>query len=295
MPMATAPKEFNNIAIAVHPNNEQAYALAEEIGASLDAQGKEVLLGRMDEITLRAGVSNGKQDLLIALGGDGTMLRAGHISAASQVPILGINLGRYGFLTEIQRDEWQDALQRVLAGDFWLEKRMMLEAVLYRDEQEFGRWNALNDAVISRGETIRPVQLEIFINGRHLSTIVADAVIASTATGSTAYAMAAGGPILSPELRNFVLVPVAPHLSIEQSLVLDESVLISVNVHTSHDAVISIDGQPAIKVNNEDRVEIHASNDLVQFIRFQDPGYFYRNLIPYMDQNPAIKKTNVRN
>lgn len=292
--MATNPTEFNSIAIAVHPKNEQAYALAEEIGAFLETGGKKVLLGRMDEATLRNGVSNGKQDLLIALGGDGTMLRAGHISAASQVPILGINLGRYGFLTEIQRDEWPDALQRVLAGDYWLEKRMMLESVLLRKGKEFDRWYALNDAVISRGETIRPVELEIFINNRHLSTIVADAIIASTATGSTAYAMAAGGPILSPELRNIILVPVAPHLSIEQSLVLDETVLISVNVYTSHEAVISIDGQPAIKLDNEDQVEIRASDDVVQFIRFQDPGYFYRNLIPYMDQNPAIKKTNVR-
>lgn len=292
--MATTPIEFNSIAIAVHPKNEQAYNLAEEIGAFLETGGKKVLLGRMDEATLRDGVSNGKQDLLIALGGDGTMLRAGHISAASQVPILGINLGRYGFLTEIQRDEWPDAIQRVLAGEYWLEKRMMLESVLLRKGKEFDRWYALNDAVISRGETIRPVELEIFINNRHLSTIVADAIIASTATGSTAYAMAAGGPILSPELRNIILVPVAPHLSIEQSLVLDETVLISVNVYTSHEAVISIDGQPAIKLENRDQVEIRASDDVVQFIRFQDPGYFYRNLIPYMDQNPAIKKTNVR-
>ena len=293
--MATIPTEFNRIAIAVHPKNEQAYSLAEKIGTSLKEGGKTVLLGRMDDDSLRSGVQQGKQDLLIALGGDGTMLRAGHISAASQVPILGINLGRYGFLTEIQRDEWPEALQRVLAGDFWLERRMMLESVLFRAGEEFGRWNALNDAVISRGETIRPVELEIFINERHLSTIVADAIIASTATGSTAYAMAAGGPILSPELRNIILVPVAPHLSIEQSLVLDESVLISVNVHTSHEAVISIDGQPAISLDNDDRIEIHASKDVVQFIRFQDPGYFYRNLIPYMDQHPAIKKTNVRN
>ena len=116
-----------------------------------------------------------------------------------------------------------------------------------------------------------------------------------TATGSTAYAMAAGGPILSPELRNIILVPVAPHLSIEQSLVLSENVLVTVTVHTSHQAVISIDGQPPIQLESRDRVEILASDHAVQFIRFQDPGYFYRNLIPYMDQNPSIKKKDVRN
>ena len=284
---------FDRVAIAVHPYNQEAYSLAEEIGASLEEEGKTVLLGRMDDSALREGISSSNQDLLIALGGDGTMLRAGHISAVAKVPILGINLGRFGFLTEIQRDEWQGALQRVMAGDFWVEERMMLQSILYRDEQEIGKWDVLNDAVISRGATIRPIQLKILINEKHLSTIIADAIIASTATGSTAYAMAAGGPILSPELRNVILVPVAPHLSIEQTLVLSENVLVSVFVNTSHQAVISIDGQPPIDLINDDKIEIKASDDSVRFIRFKDPGYFYRNLIPYMDQNPSIKKNHV--
>jgi len=282
--------KFDKIAIAVHPLSQEAYLLAEEICASLEGKGLNVLLGRMDEPNLREAISNGSQELLIALGGDGTMLRAGHIAAISSTPILGINLGSFGFLTEVQRDEWSGALDRVLAGDFRLEKRMMLQSTLFRDGKELGSWNALNDSVISRGETIRPVQLIIEINNRHLSTIVADAVIASTATGSTAYAMAAGGPILSPELRNVILVPVAPHLSIEQSLVLSEDVRIAVIVNTSHQAVMSIDGQPPVSLVNEDRIEIKASDQAVTFIRFQDPGYFYRNLIPYMDQNPTIKK-----
>ena len=288
--MPKEKRDINSIAIAVHPKNEEAYDLAQEIRDFLKDLGKDVLLGRMDEETLRAGMLNGNQDLLVALGGDGTMLRAGHISADPQVPILGINMGRYGFLTGVQRNEWQEALQRILAGDYWLEKRMMLESALIREGREIGRWNALNDVVISRGEEIRPVQLKIHINQRHLSTIVADAIIASTATGSTAYAMAAGGPILSPELRNIILVPVAPHLSIEQTLVLAESVLVAVEVFTSHQAVICVDGQPPIALKTEDWIEIHASENVVEFIRFEDPGYFYRNLIPYMDQNPSIKK-----
>ncbi|MFL7813567.1 MAG: NAD(+)/NADH kinase [Anaerolineales bacterium] len=288
--MPKEKRDINSIAIAVHPKNEEAYDLAQEIRDFLKDLGKDVLLGRMDEETLRAGMLNGNQDLLVALGGDGTMLRAGHISADPQVPILGINMGRYGFLTGVQRNEWQEALQRILAGEYWLEKRMMLESTLIREGREIGRWNALNDVVISRGEEIRPVQLKIHINQRHLSTIVADAIIASTATGSTAYAMAAGGPILSPELRNIILVPVAPHLSIEQTLVLAESVLVAVEVFTSHQAVICVDGQPPIALKTEDWIEIHASENVVEFIRFEDPGYFYRNLIPYMDQNPSIKK-----
>jgi NAD+ kinase len=291
--MSKESSNYANIALAVHPKNLEAYALAEEIGAFLETQDRSILLGTMDDQALRNSIIEGNQDLLIALGGDGTMLRAGHISAPSQVPILGINHGSYGFLTEIQREDWQAALLRVLEGDYWLEERMMLRTVLSRAGDIIGEWDALNDAVISRGETIRPVKLAININSRHLSTIVADAIIASTATGSTAYAMAAGGPILSPELRNILLVPVAPHLSIEQSLVLPETVVVSITVRTSHQAVISIDGQPPMDLASDDQVEITASRDAVKFIRFQDPGYFYRNLIPYMDQNPVIKKNNV--
>jgi len=291
--MEKETQNFEKIALAVHPKNQEAYVLAKKIGSFLETQGKSILLGTMDDQELRTAISGGSQELLIALGGDGTMLRAGHISAPARVPILGINLGSFGFLTEIQRDDWQAALLRVLEGDYWLEERMMLKTVLIRDDREIGQWNALNDAVISRGETIRPIKLGIFINTRHLSTIVADAIIASTATGSTAYALAAGGPILSPELRNIILVPVAPHLSIEQALVLSEDVVVSVTVRTSHQAVISIDGQPPIDLVTDDQVQITASDDAVNFIRFQDPGYFYRNLIPYMDQNPSIKKSYV--
>jgi len=291
--MEKETQNFDKIALAVHPKNQEAYVLAKKIGSFLETQGKSILLGTMDDQELRTAISGGSQELLIALGGDGTMLRAGHISAPARVPILGINLGSFGFLTEIQRDDWQAALLRVLEGDYWLEERMMLKTVLIRDDREIGQWNALNDAVISRGETIRPIKLGIFINTRHLSTIVADAIIASTATGSTAYALAAGGPILSPELRNIILVPVAPHLSIEQALVLSEDVVVSVTVRTSHQAVISIDGQPPIDLVTDDQVQITASDDAVNFIRFQDPGYFYRNLIPYMDQNPSIKKSYV--
>jgi NAD+ kinase len=285
--------DYLKIALAFHPKNMEAHQMAQEIGSYLESQGKEISLGTMDDQIFRDNITHGSQDLLLALGGDGTMLRAGHISAPSKTPILGINLGSYGFLTEIQKEEWQSALTRVLKGDYWLEERLMLQAVLTRNTKVIGKWNALNDAVISRGETIRPIKLGININTRHLSTIVADAIIASTATGSTAYAMAAGGPILSPDLRNILLVPVAPHLSIEQSLVLSENVVVSISVQTSHQAVISIDGQAPIDLASEDQIEITASGDSVQFIRFQDPGYFYRNLIPYMDQNPVIKKNNV--
>lgn len=287
--------EFKDVVIVAHPKNHRAHQIAEQIASYLTSEGKKIILGKIEDHSLREDVQAGDFDLLIALGGDGTMLRAGNLSAPQQLPILGINLGRFGFLTEIQHDGWQAALQRLTDGDYWLEHRMMLSTSHWRGEQQIDRWTALNDVVISRGETIRPIQLEISLNNRHLSTYVADAIIASTATGSTAYAMAAGGPILSPELRNIVLVPVAPHLSIEQPVVLEENVGITVSTYSEHQAVVSVDGQEAVDLQNGDTVQIGAGDHSVQFIRFQDPGYFYRNLIPYMDRNPSISKNHERN
>ena len=283
---------FEDVVIVAHPRNQRANKIAGEIAAYLDGDGKKVILGKADDQNLRENVQVGDHDLLIALGGDGTMLRAGHLSAPYHIPILGINLGRFGFLTEIQQDAWKEALNRLLSGDYWLENRMMLSARHWREDRLLGEWSALNDVVVCRGEVIRPIELEISINSRHLSTYIADAIVASTATGSTAYAMAAGGPILSPELKNIVLVPVAPHLSIEQPLVLDESVSISIAAYSEHQAVISIDGQDPVELENGERVEIESSDHYVQFVRFQDPGYFYRNLIPYMDRNPSISKNH---
>jgi NAD+ kinase len=142
--------------------------------------------------------------------------------------------------------------------------------------------------VVSRGNIVRPIHLIAEVDGRYLTTFVADALIASTPTGSTAYALAAGGPILPPELRNILIVPVAPHLSIERAIVLAEGSSVSITVQTDHEAVVSADGQTPVPMANNDCVTAHAGEHTVQFIRFQDPGYFYRNLTPHMNQNPSI-------
>ena len=148
------------------------------------------------------------------------MLRAGHLGGPCNIPILGINMGHFGFLMEVRQPQWHDFLGRLLLGDFWLEKRMMLCAEQWRGDQKLGAWDVLNEVVVTRGQVVRPVQLTTSIDGRFLTTYVADGLIAATATGSTGYALAAGGPILPPELRNILLVPVAPHLSIDRAIVL---------------------------------------------------------------------------
>jgi NAD+ kinase len=125
------------------------------------------------------------------------------------------------------------------------------------------------------------------VDDRHLTTYFADGLIIATPTGSTAYALAAGGPILPPDLRNILLVAVAPHLSIDRAIVLAEGSSVNVTVETDHQAVLSVDGQAPIHLTNGDQVHVRASDHTCNFIRFQDPGYFYRNLTPHMSNNPV--------
>ncbi|MEJ2600027.1 MAG: NAD(+)/NADH kinase [Anaerolineales bacterium] len=278
---------FQNIAVAANPQVKEAANEAEKIATHLNELGIRNYHGLLYDESLRKRVNNGEFDLLIALGGDGTMLRAGHLCGPSNVPILGINLGRFGFLTEVKRDEWLQVMPRLLSGDCWVEKRMMLTAEQWRDERVLDSWEVLNETVISRGKVVRPLHFYAYVDGRLLTTYVADALIAATPTGSTAYALAAGGPILPPELRNILLVPVAPHMSFDRAIVLAEGSTVSITAEADHPAMLSLDGQMPIQLANKDRVDVHASNHSVQFVRFQDPGYFYRNLTQHMNKNSS--------
>jgi NAD+ kinase len=215
------------------------------------------------------------------------MLRAGHLCAPAGIPILGINVGRFGFLTAVQQESWKQTLDRVLSGDYWIENRMMLQAEHWREQGLLGSWEIVNEAFIGRGNVVRPVQLLTEVDGHYLTTYVADGLIVATATGSTAYALAAGGPILPPQLRNILIVPVAPHLSVERAIVIHEGSWVRVTVNTDHEASITVDGQPSIELENGDHVFVRAGEHTLQFIRVQDPDYFYRNLTSRMNQNPT--------
>jgi NAD+ kinase len=285
MPGLSEP--VKRIAVAAHPQLPEAIRLGAQIATALEEQGLAVDYGLLYDDSIRQSLNQRQAQMLIALGGDGTMLRAGHLCGPVNIPILGINVGHFGFLVEIKHQNWREMLPRLLEGDYWLERRMMLLAEHIRSSQCIGRWEVLNDVVVSRGQMVRPVHLVAQVDERYLATYVADALIAATATGSTAYAMAAGGPILAPELRNILLVPVAPHLSIEHAIVLAEGASVTIRVVTDHQAVVSPDGQTPIMMEEGDQVDVHASEHTVQFIRFQDPGYFYRNLTPHMSKNPS--------
>lgn len=279
--------KFQHIAVAAHPKVDDAADEAAQIAAYLEEHGIRSTHGMLYDEVLRQRVQDGEFDLLIALGGDGTMLRAGHLCGSAGVPILGINLGRFGFLMEVRQNQWREFLLRLLVGDYWLERRMMLCAEHWRGEERLDTWDVLNEVVVSRGQIVRPVHLSAHVDGRFLTTYVADGLIAATPTGSTAYALAAGGPILPPELRNILLVPVAPHLSIDRAIVLAEGSSVSITVETNHHAVMCVDGQTPVEMADGDRVDARAGEHTALFVRFQDPGYFYRNLTPHMNQNPS--------
>jgi NAD+ kinase len=250
----------------------------------LKDKGIEAPHGSLYDEDLRKRVKSREFDMLIIAGGDGSVLRAGHLCAPLGVPILGVNLGRLGFLIQVDRKEWREYFDKLLSGEAWIENRMMLQAEHVRSGDSLGKWSALNEVVVGRGQILRPVKLSASVDGHHLTSYVADGLVASTATGSTAYALAAGGPILPPELRNILLVPIAPHLSVDRAVVLSEGSMVSIRIK-GENAVLSVDGQSSITLMDDDHVDIHAAEETTQFVRFGDPGYFYRNLTAHLNEN----------
>jgi len=281
----SVPFDPHHVILLSHPALLEAAREAQHLADWLRAQG--VATVQCAPVTDQQVQACGC-DLLIALGGDGTMLRASRMAAAQDVPVLGINMGRFGFLTEVERSEWPMALRRVLDGDFRIETRMMLHAEQWRTGQFLQAWDVLNEVVICRGAAVRPVRLQAHIDGSLLANYMADGLIAATPTGSTAYALASGGPVLPPELRNILLVPVAPHLSIDRAIVLAETSRLTICPQDNlYPAVLSGDGLPPVDLSDGDEIRITNSDLRARFIRFQEPGYFYRSLTMYMQKNPA--------
>jgi len=286
--MSDTPSIPKRFVIAMYSTMQEAVTTAAVIAEYLQGRGLTAVHSTLDDSSLRERIKNGDFDLFVAVGGDGTMLRSAHLCAPIGLPILGVNLGRLGFLIQIGREEWQAAFDNLLKGEFWIENRMMIRAEHKRSDESLGNWHALNEVVVSRGASVHPVHLSASVDGMLLTYYVADGLIAATPTGSTAYALAAGGPILPPELRNILLVPIAPHLSVDRAVVLSEGSSVRIDLCDGSDAVLSVDGQIPIGLTGNDQVEIRAGDYTARFVRFGDPGYFYRNLTGHMNQNPSI-------
>ncbi|MBM3155772.1 MAG: NAD(+)/NADH kinase [Chloroflexi bacterium] len=220
--------------------------------------------------------------LIVCLGGDGTIIRAARIACTESVPILGVNLGRVGFMTELSPDEALTRVPAFIDGEGWVEERAMLQAEVVSGDGK--QYHALNDVVVARGGRCRLIRIKATINGELLTTYKCDGLIAATATGSTGYALAAGGPILNPQSGDIILKPVAAHLSLSAALVLPSEATVELAVSTTHQATMSIDGQIEVPLNDGDVVRVKSSPYVTRMLRAQWPSSFYSTLMKRLDK-----------
>ena len=293
-----ADEAFNNlsakplsvIGILFHPHKPISVPLAQELKDWLTNRGRTVwLASSWDEPAVQESIVD--TDLVITLGGDGSLLRAARLAAPYDALLFGVNLGRVGFLAECSPDNWQGPLARLLAYDYWVEERMMLHAETQRDGEVIGQHEALNDVVISRGTLARAIQLDTWVDGGYLTSYFADGLIVATATGSTAYALAVGGPILPPELRNILIIPIAPHLSMDRAVVLAQGVQVKAQIKTDHQAILTVDGQYEFDLQSGDQVLVKASPTISRFVRVQPRSYFYRTLLARLVPTESTRRS----
>jgi NAD+ kinase len=259
------------IGILYHPLLEKAQDLAEKLEESLFSQGiSSWRCSTWDEDEAKPQVMG--TELILSIGGDGTILRVARIVTPLSVPILGINLGRLGFITEIDGNEVLSNLPDLLEGKGWIEERAMLEA-----QVEDKSFHALNDVVL-RSVAVRLVNIEAEINGTVITTYRADGVIVATATGSTSYSLAAGGPILHPQSKEIVLKPISCHLGLSHALVLPPQSIIDLKVSPREKVILSIDGQFELPLSDGQNIKVKLSPHTVRFLRIHQPIYFYSSL-----------------
>ena len=216
-------------------------------------------------------------DALLSLGGDGTLLRAARLLGGREVPILGINLGRLGFLTACGPDDAATALRRFVAGDYVSDARMALEAVVTNDGEEEASWHALNDVVLKQGGKARVMRLHVEVNGEEIAQFAADGVVIATPTGSTAYALSVGGPVVDPALESILLAPISAHSLYIRPLVLPPSAEVVVSVEDDDsDQLVTIDGQIGSTFGSRQRLTVRRAERVVRLVRFPEMTFFER-------------------
>ena len=234
--------------------------------------------------------SIGDVALVITVGGDGTILRAARFAAPRGIPLLGVNLGRLGFLTEVEGHDALELVPRYLRGDMgWVQERGMLRAQLCGPDQKPGPWaDALNDVVVGRGGTLHTPNLRVQVDGAELATYSADAVIIATATGSTAYSLSAGGPILYPTSADMVLTPVAPHGAPSSSVVVPHRAVVEVTPRHPRPCTASVDGHWEVELPAEHSIRVTQSPHVARFLRAGSEERFYETLLYRLHRGPAV-------
>jgi NAD+ kinase len=252
------------LAFAIRPDWDVAIDAAREAARRARANGHVVAEVRLDSTALARDVAGA--EVAIVFGGDGTMLRAARSLAPLDIPILGVNLGRLGFLAGGSIEELDGFLAEIAAGRFSCEGRTLLEAKLHRADGPDLDALALNDVVVARGKEVRSIHIEVKIDGAPFTVYRADGLIVATATGSTAYGMSVGGPLILPSSRAIMMVPVAPHLSFPNAVVLDVDQTIALEV-LDEPARLSLDGQEEHDLRVGDRIEVRRAQAVARFVR----------------------------
>jgi NAD+ kinase len=272
---------MQRIGIYAKRNHPAAVKVAGELSVWLQERGIEVFLEKPLAEAMGVGPSYlgstlpAMVELIVVLGGDGTLISVARQVGPLRIPILGVNLGSLGFLTEVTLDELYPTLERVLQGDFAVSERMMLKAVVRRGEQEIGHYRVLNDVVINKGALARIIDMEAWVDDNYLTTFKADGLIIATPTGSTAYNLAAGGPIIYPGLHCLVISPICPHMLTNRPIIVSDDAVIRVEVKfQDEDVVFTADGQVGMPLKGGDVVEVQRSKSLTRLIKSSSKDYF---------------------
>ncbi|MBT9163745.1 MAG: NAD kinase [Chloroflexi bacterium] len=268
---------MRRVGILFNANIAAAPGLAQSLAKKLQQSSISVwAYPSSDEARAREELAG--TEMILSLGGDGTMLRAARLIAPEAIPLLGIKLGDLGFTTEISGREALTKISSFLNGESWTDERAMLQAELPSHASP-AVIHALNDIVVGRGSIIRVIRVKASVNGQPVTTYKGDGVIVATATGSTGYSLACGGPILFPNAQDILLTPIAPHLSLATSLVLSPQSVIELEVQTTHEARVSIDGQLEFLLRSGDTVRIRRSPYTTRLLRIQPRPFFHQTLL----------------
>lgn len=274
---------MKRIALIVNLNKKKAVAYAQKLVEWFSNRPQELIMSHHVAGVLNCSEKGYDQeeikkssDCVVVLGGDGTLLNAARHYAPANIPILGINMGGLGFLTAVEHNDIFQALCRLLSGKYYIEERMMLEAAVERDGKEIAKFSALNDAVITKGAFSRMINLKTYVHDRYVATYPADGLIVATSTGSTAYSLSAGGPLVAPEINVILLTPICPHTLYSRPFVLPghETVKICLDSGTGGEVMLTVDGQQGFALKNGDIIFVRKGPYPTRLINFETKTFY---------------------
>ncbi len=266
------------VGMLVHPSNPDAHACAERIQHLLEARGMAFWRHSTRDLDPDHPELDATR-LLLVLGGDGSLMRAAQVAAPRDIHVVAVSLGRLGFIAELTPENAVERLPQFLAGDYWLDRRLMLDVTVERADGSSETARAANDVVVTTAKPARSIDVTCAIDGAEVNTWLADGFIVATPTGSTAYNLGAGGPIVAPWTAAMVLTPVAPHLSSISTMVVSDDAHITLTATSHAGAMVTADGAQDIPLGPDDRVQVRKSAYTLPLARVNPRNDFYRTLV----------------